>query len=110
MGKVKYSPPPKPVIPDNVSIPYGKGKVVFLPSSFLWCLVYQFPMGKVKSKTNALDWCGNLYQFPMGKVKRKMARELAEERNVSIPYGKGKVTGGDYISLVVPSINSLWER
>ena len=30
-------------------------------------------MGKVKSKTNALDWCGNLYQFPMGKVKEDIS-------------------------------------
>ena len=57
---------------DNVSIPYGKGKVMEHHKNG-WTIQYQFPVGKVKK--------GKVYR------KRKGARKAIK---VSIPYGKGK--------------------
>ena len=53
-----------------VSIPYGKGKVVFGRVSMMMIIKYQ---------------------FPMGKVKRKKQFNCNDNSLVSIPYGKGKV-------------------
>ena len=50
------------------------------------------PYGKGKARENAiklLDWL--MYQFPMGKVKTAIGDSTFRFcKNVSIPYGKGK--------------------
>ena len=50
-------------------------------------------------------------QFPMGKVKPKLLFFFSFlSRNVSIPYGKGKVAISMGRASLLCGINSLWER
>ena len=61
----------------KVSIPYGKGKEkIFLEEvMFDTDIMYQFPMGKVKSRRLLpMAYALIVYQFPMGKVKNNILR------------------------------------
>ena len=75
----------------RTSIPYGKGKDNDGSKSYSMVL-YQFPMGKVKTKdpevsTNAF---GNV-SIPYGKGKAEESFWIhIKAFQVSIPYGKGK--------------------
>ena len=76
---------------ENVSIPYGKGKV-WECYQLEEVIMYQFPMGKVKL-TSIGRWafvrCIS-YQFPMGKVKRSSRKPSRKPSEYQFPMGKVK--------------------
>ena len=54
-------------------------------------LLYQFPMGKVKSFSTELVQVSTSYQFPMGKVKQKCFELVTLEFVYQFPMGKVKI-------------------
>ena len=90
MGKVKRRTESKYYRQAFVSIPYGKGKAKEYTIIEAMAVLYQFPMGKVKTI----------------HVKCRPGKAVF----VSIPYGKGKGIISNLFFVSMIRINSLWER